>query len=136
VANVIHYIGDELPLYVPEELTKYPMFAQVKAVCDDSSSGCINALCEKSESETMEPIILPLNRKRHFGIAVEVPRDDIFRGSRKYLKQYGEESTRRLTWCTLILQVRILSMHWCSSTRIHPWWMPSSQSTILMHLQV
>jgi hypothetical protein len=77
-ANVIHYIGDGLPAYVPEEIKKYPMFGKVRRIC--SYEGC-----KKSK---IEPILLPLNRKRHFGVASIVPKDDI---------SY-EEKTAKAVW--------------------------------------
>lgn len=75
-ANVIHFIGDTLPSYVPDELIKYPMFAKVRALCnDDDDSAYVNSFCKKHQS--VHPIILPLNRKRHLGVAAEVPHNDI-----------------------------------------------------------
>ena len=66
-ANVIHNIGDGLPTYLPDELKKYPMFAKVRP-------NCSNETCQKSK---IESILLPLNRKRHFGVASIIPENDI-----------------------------------------------------------
>jgi hypothetical protein len=76
LANVIHFIGDALPSYVPRELVKYPMFAKVRPLCNSSShDGYGNIYCK--DDQTVQPIILPLNRKRHFGVAADVPGNDI-----------------------------------------------------------
>jgi hypothetical protein len=76
LANVIHFIGDALPSYMPIELLKYPMFAKVRPLCDKGLAGhaYVNSFCKKSPA--VEPIILPLNRKRHYGIASEVTSND------------------------------------------------------------
>lgn len=76
LANVIHFIGDALPSYMPAELLKYPMLAKVRPLCDEGQAGrgYVNSFCKKSR--TVDPIILPLNRKRHYGIASEVPSND------------------------------------------------------------
>jgi hypothetical protein len=66
-ANVMHFIGDGLPTYLPEELKKYPIFAKVRPSCSDKA-------CQKNK---IESILLPLNRKRHFGVASLVPENDI-----------------------------------------------------------
>lgn len=73
LANVIHFIGDALPSYVPDELSKYPMFAKVRPLCFDNRY--INSFCRNDQ--IIHPIILPLNRKRHLGVAAEVPGSDI-----------------------------------------------------------
>lgn len=75
-ANVIHNIGDGLPTYVPEEIVKYPMFNKVRPLCDDNmNSVFVNKICHNKKR--VEPILLPLNRKRHFGVASLVPENDI-----------------------------------------------------------
>ncbi len=66
-ANVMHYIGDGLPTYLPEELKKYPIFAKVRPSCSYEA-------CQKNK---IESILLPLNRKRHFGVASLVPENDV-----------------------------------------------------------
>jgi hypothetical protein len=67
-ANVIHNIGDGLPAYATAEISKYPMFAKVRMICNDAKA------CKKNR---VEPILLPLNRKRHYGIAFTVPENDL-----------------------------------------------------------
>lgn len=75
-ANVIHNIGDGLPTYVPEEIVKYPMFNKVRPLCDTNrNSVFVNKICHNKKR--VEPILLPLNRKRHFGVASLVPENDI-----------------------------------------------------------
>ncbi|KAL7457630.1 hypothetical protein ACHAWC_009225 [Mediolabrus comicus] len=66
-ANVIHNIGDGLP-YATAQISKYPMFAKVRMICNDVKA------CKKMR---VEPILLPLNRKRHYGIAFTVPENDL-----------------------------------------------------------
>ena len=83
IANVIHFIGDALPSYVPKELIKYPMFAKVRPTCVNQLNGYGNSNCRSDHS--MHPIILPLNRKRHLGIAAEVPVNDIPWEEKKHL---------------------------------------------------
>mmetsp|Transcript_14979 Transcript_14979/g.32480 ORF Transcript_14979/g.32480 Transcript_14979/m.32480 type:complete len:921 (-) Transcript_14979:196-2958(-) len=78
-ANVLHYIGDGLP-YVPEEIRKYPLFAKVRSFCNRvetnvDGSDFENEQCK--QKEIIEPILLPLNRKRHFGVASLVPENDV-----------------------------------------------------------
>mmetsp|Transcript_16468 Transcript_16468/g.39420 ORF Transcript_16468/g.39420 Transcript_16468/m.39420 type:complete len:893 (-) Transcript_16468:105-2783(-) len=79
-ASILHYIGDGLP-YVPNEIRKYPLFAKVRPFCNlEKSKGegvnFENKLCK--QQERIEPILLPLNRKRHFGVAGSlVPTNDI-----------------------------------------------------------
>ena len=75
LANIIHFIGDALPSYVPHELVKYPMFTKVRALCGTDDNGYVNSYCETTP--IVQPIILPLNRKRHLGIASEVPNNDV-----------------------------------------------------------
>lgn len=69
-ANIMHYIGDGLP-YMRKEMRKYPLFAKVRPICD----GTVNELCEPNKR--VDSILLPLNRKRHYGIASSVPLNDI-----------------------------------------------------------
>ena len=79
-ANVLHNIGDALP-FVPEEIRKYPMFAKVRPYCKNKNIGesrasrLGNTLCKQKKKT--EPIILPLNRKRHFSAASIVPENDV-----------------------------------------------------------
>ena len=78
-ANVLHYIGDGVP-YMPEEMRKYPLFAKVRHLCtshgiNSKIESAINKPCERKNS--VESIILPLNRKRHFGATSSVPQIDI-----------------------------------------------------------
>ena len=76
LANIIHFIGDALPAYLPDELMKYPLFAKVRPLCNNGAgSSYINPFCKKNQMA--QPIVLPLNRKRHFGVAAEVPSNDI-----------------------------------------------------------
>lgn len=76
LANVVHFIGDALPSYVPDQLVKYPMFAKVRPLCyPNNSPGYLNNFCRNNK--WIRPIILPLNRKRHLGVATEVPNNDI-----------------------------------------------------------
>eukprot|EP00956_Cyclotella_meneghiniana_P036342 scaffold124319_cov85-Cyclotella_meneghiniana.AAC.4 len=76
LANVVQFIGDALPSYVPDELIKYPMFAKVRPLCNpDDSGGYLNNFCRNDK--WVRPIILPLNRKRHLGVATEVPNNDM-----------------------------------------------------------
>ena len=65
-ANVIHIIGDGLP-FLPDELRRYPLFAKVR-------QNCVHETCKKNK---IESIIVPLNRKRHLGVASLVPENDI-----------------------------------------------------------
>ncbi|KAL3802768.1 LOW QUALITY PROTEIN: hypothetical protein HJC23_007545, partial [Cyclotella cryptica] len=76
LANVIHFIGDALPSYMPEALLKYPMFAKVRPLCGEEldERGYVNSFCKNSQM--VQPIILPLNRKRHYGTASQVPSND------------------------------------------------------------
>ncbi|KAL7542718.1 hypothetical protein ACHAXR_012017 [Thalassiosira sp. AJA248-18] len=78
-ANVLHNIGDGLP-FVPEEIRKYPMLAKVRPLCNYGETAVDardfeNNLCKQKKK--IEPILLPLNRKRHFGAASIVPENDI-----------------------------------------------------------
>lgn len=78
-ANVLHYIGDGVP-YIPEEMRKYPLFAKVRHLCNHNATNSrtntlINKPCERKDN--VKPIILPLNRKRHFGVASSVPKIDV-----------------------------------------------------------
>lgn len=75
LANIIHFIGDALPSFIPHELAKYPMFTKVRTLCGTNDNGYLNRHCKTTE--IVQPIILPLNRKRHFGIVSEVPNNDI-----------------------------------------------------------
>lgn len=74
-ANVLHYIGDGLP-YISDEIRRYPLFAKVRHLCDADASEFKNNPCWQTES-WMQPILLPLNRKRHYGVASIVPENDI-----------------------------------------------------------
>ena len=75
-ANIIHNIGDGLPSYIPENILQYPLFAKVRPFCvGHEKNDFVNKICYHDEK--VEPIILPLNRKRHFGVASTVPENDI-----------------------------------------------------------
>jgi len=75
-ANIIHNIGDNLPSYIPNDIMQYPIFAKVRPLCDDyERKDFENKRCQRDEK--IETIILPLNRKRHFGVAAIVPEIDI-----------------------------------------------------------
>jgi hypothetical protein len=74
LANVIHFIGDALPSFVPDKLAKYPMFAKVRPLCNNRGRYG-NSYCKNDQ--TLQPIILPLNRKRHLGVAADVTDNDI-----------------------------------------------------------
>ena len=79
-ANVLHYIGDGLPI-VPEEIGRdYPLFAKVRPLCDVGGAGgefMNRPACQRQEDDGVRPILLPLNRKRHFGAASTVPENDV-----------------------------------------------------------
>jgi hypothetical protein len=71
-ANVLHYIGDGLP-YTPKEIREYPLFAKVRVV---DASEKKNTQRQQTDN-VVHPILLPLNRKRHYGVASIVPENDI-----------------------------------------------------------
>ncbi|KAL3815510.1 hypothetical protein ACHAXA_006207 [Cyclostephanos tholiformis] len=75
-ANVLHYIGDGLP-YIPEEIREYPLFAKVRSLCDVDASESKKSSSFRRRDDVVEPILLPLNRKRHYGVASIVPENDI-----------------------------------------------------------
>ena len=76
-ANVLHYIGDGLPI-IPEEIRRnYPLFAKVRPLCDVGASEFKSSPACWQEDNRVRPILLPLNRKRHFGAASTVPENDI-----------------------------------------------------------
>ncbi|KAL7554717.1 hypothetical protein ACHAWF_018240 [Thalassiosira exigua] len=77
-ANLLYTIGDGLP-DVNGGIQKYPIFAKVRRLpCNDDSDGGSRGF-EKGDCDykkKSEPIILPLNRKRHFHLAFKVPEND------------------------------------------------------------
>jgi len=113
-ANVLSYIGDGLP-FVSEKLRDYPLFAKVRPFCDSNHRDTVSNATSSIESSnieskgsscklqqnvarSIETILLPLNRHRHYGIVSSVPENDIpyeqkipkavWRG------QYGKPSNR------------------------------------------
>jgi hypothetical protein len=74
-ANVLHYIGDGLP-YTPKKIREYPLFAKVRSLCVVDASEMKKTRCRQTDN-ILQPILLPLNRKRHYGVASIVPENDI-----------------------------------------------------------
>lgn len=66
-ANILQYIGDGVP-HVTHEIRKYPIFGKVRPLIpyDDNTT-----------MAAVRPIILPLNRKRHYGITSDVSNNDV-----------------------------------------------------------
>lgn len=85
-ANILHFIGDGLP-YMNEEMRKYPIFAKVRPICDNDGfrddtmdyvigdEAMDNEMCQPNNR--IDSILLPLNRKRHYGVVSSVPANDI-----------------------------------------------------------
>ncbi|NCF92819.1 MAG: hypothetical protein GWQ05_17970, partial [Verrucomicrobiaceae bacterium] len=73
-ANVLHNIGDGLP-YIPREMRRYPMFNKVRPLCEGHDGVGGKKLCQPDNR--VEPMILMLNRKRHYGLVSTVPENDI-----------------------------------------------------------
>ena len=92
-ANILHYIGDGLPYMNENMRLKYPIFAKVRPICYDNilvkggadasgGGGDDDDVLEKNDmlckpKKRVDSILLPLNRKRHFGIVSSVPVNDI-----------------------------------------------------------
>lgn len=87
-ANVLHFIGDGLPYMNENTRLKYPIFAKVRPICSDivvegvyADGGDIDHVMENNmmckPRKRVDSILLPLNRKRHYGVASSIPVNDI-----------------------------------------------------------